>query len=120
MNFVDYLEIEYIKDKDGEILTRIPIKNYCLNINNIVHGGVIMTLIDTACGKKASEIFGEVEIVTTEGYTNFLRPAHDTAYLYAKCNVRKKGRHIVNIDCDVFDDNCKLISIGRFSFFKPN
>lgn len=120
MNFVDYLEIEYIKDKDGEILTRIPIKNYCLNINKIVHGGVIMTLIDTACGKKASEVFGEVEFVTTEGSTNFLRPAHDTDYLYAKCEIKKRGRKIVNIDCDVVDDSKKLIAIGRFSFFSLN
>lgn len=120
MNFVDYLEIEYVEDDDGEIITRIPIKEYCLNINGIVHGGVTMTLIDTACGKKASEVFGESEFVTTEGSTHFLRPVFKTKYLYAKCKVKKSGRQIVNIDCDVVDDNEKLIAIGRFSFFRLN
>ncbi|MDU1316540.1 PaaI family thioesterase [Anaerococcus hydrogenalis] len=117
MNFVDYLEMEYVKDKDGEIITKIPIKDYCMNINGIVHGGVTMTLIDTACGKKASEYF-EGEFVTSDGYVNFLRASKNTKFLYAKCKTKKVGRKLINIDCDVFDDNKKLIAIGRFTFMK--
>lgn len=118
MNFVDYLEIDYVKDKNGEIITRIPIRQYYLNINNIVHGGVIMSLIDTASGKKASEFFGDSIFVTCDGFTNFLRPAYNTDYLYAKCEIKKAGKMLVNVDCDVIDDDNKLIAIGRFSFMK--
>lgn len=118
MNFVDYLEIEYIEDENEGLLTRIPIKEYCLNIHGIVHGGVTMTLIDTACGKKADEYFKGQSFVTVDGLTNFLRPASDSKYLYAKCTCKKAGRTMVNIDCDVFDDNRKLIAMGRFSFIK--
>lgn len=117
MNFVDYLEIEYIEDDDGEIISRIPIREYCLNINKIIHGGVTMTLIDTACGKKASEFF-DGEFVTSDGYVNFVRAGKDTKFLYAKCNAKKVGRKVINIDCDVFDDRKKLIAIGRFTFMK--
>ncbi len=117
MNFVDYLEMEYVKDEDGEIITKIPIKDYCMNINGIVHGGVTMTLIDTACGKKASEYF-EGEFVTSDGYVNFLRAGKNTKFLYAKCTAKKVGRKLINIDCDVIDDNNKLIAIGRFTFIK--
>ncbi|MDU3687230.1 MAG: PaaI family thioesterase [Anaerococcus hydrogenalis] len=117
MNFVDYLEMEYVKDEDREIITKIPIKDYCMNINGIVHGGVTMTLIDTACGKKASEYF-EGEFVTSDGYVNFLRAGKNTKFLYAKCTAKKVGRKLINIDCDVFDDNKKLIAIGRFTFMK--
>lgn len=117
MNFVDYLEIEYIEDDDGEIISRIPIREYCLNINKIIHGGVTMTLIDTACGKKASEYF-DGEFVTSDGYVNFLRAGKDTKFLYAKCMAKKIGRKVINIDCDVFDDRKKLIAIGRFTFMK--
>lgn len=117
MNFVDYLEMEYVKDEDGEIITKIPIKDYCMNINGIVHGGVTMTLIDTACGKKASEYF-EGKFVTSDGYVNFLRAGKNTKFLYAKCTAKKVGRKLINIDCDVIDDNKKLIAIGRFTFMK--
>ncbi len=117
MNFVDYLEIEYEKDDDGDLITKIPIREHCLNIYKIIHGGVTMTLIDTACGKKASEYF-DGEFVTSDGYVNFLRAGKNTKYLYAKCKAKKIGRKIVNIDCDVFDDDKKLIAIGRFSFMK--
>lgn len=117
MNFVDYLKMEYVKDDDGEIITRVPIEEYCLNINKIVHGGLTMTLIDTACGKKASEYF-DGEFVTSDGYVNFLRPASKTSYLFAKCKAKKIGRTIANIDCDVFDDEKNLIAIGRFTFIK--
>lgn len=117
MNFVDYLEMEYVKDEDGEIITKIPIKDYCMNINGIVHGGVTMTLIDTACGKKASEYF-KGEFVTSDGYVNFLRAGKNTKFLYAKCTAKKVGRKLINIDCDVIDDNKKLITIGRFTFMK--
>lgn len=116
MNFTDYLEIKYIEDENGEIITKIPIKDYCLNIHGIVHGGVIMTLIDTSAGKKASQYFGDKEFVTVDGYTNFLRPGKDTEYLYSKCFAKKVGKKLVNVDSDVFDDNDKLIAIGRFSF----
>ena len=36
----------------------------------------------------------------------------------AKCKTKKVGRKLINIDCDVFDDNKKLIAIGRFTFMK--
>ncbi len=117
MNFVDFLEMEYVKDNDGSIITKIPIKDYCMNINGIIHGGVTMTLIDTACGKKASEYF-DGEFVTSDGYVNFLRAGKDTEFLYAKCMAKKVGRRVINIDCDVFDDRRKMIAIGRFTFMK--
>ena len=117
MNFVDFLEMEYVKDNDGSIITKIPIKDYCININGIIHGGVTMTLIDTACGKKASEYF-DGEFVISDGYVNFLRAGKDTEFLYASCKAKKVGRRLINIDCDVFDDRRKVIAIGRFTFMK--
>ena len=49
---------------------------------------------------------------------NFLRASKNTKFLYAKCKTKKVGRKLINIDCDVFDDNKKLIAIGRFTFMK--
>ena len=117
MNFVDFLDMEYVRGDDGSIITKIPIKDYCMNINGIIHGGVTMTLIDTACGKKASEYF-DGEFVTSDGYVNFLRAGKDTEFLYASCKAKKVGSRLINIDCDVFDDRRKVIAIGRFTFMK--
>ncbi len=118
MNFFDYLKMEFIKDKNNDTITRVPIEDYCLNVNGVVHGGVTMSLIDNAAGRIAIEALGDSKIVTVDGQTNFLRPASDTKYLYAKCKLRKLGRQIVNVDCDVFDDDENLIAIGRFSFMR--
>lgn len=116
MNFNDFLKVEYIKDENGKLLTRIKIEDYCYNIHKIVHGGVIMTLIDSACGKAASDKVKK-DIVTLDGSTNFLRACKDTKYLYGHCKVKKAGRKIISVDCDVVDDLGNLIAIGRFNFY---
>lgn len=75
------------------------------------HGGIIASFIDIA---------GDVALVWALGFgvptinfrTDFIRPAFNCS-LQAKASIRRIGRSIGVVDIDVFDNNNKLVAVGR-------
>ena len=73
--FPGSLGIEVV-EFDGDVLTcRMEIKPVHLAPNGHLHGGVVVTLADTACGRGAHRLLAEdaVSFSTIEMKTNFLR-----------------------------------------------
>lgn len=79
-----------------------------------IHGGVIATLVDTA-GDFALGMLVGTGIPTISFSVDYLRPATNTD-LKAVASVRKMGRSVGTADVDVFDENGKLVAIGRGTY----
>ncbi len=75
------------------------------------HGGVIASLIDIAGDFALIWKLGH-GVPTIDFRTDYLRPAINTD-LFAVATIRKVGRSIAICDVDVFDENDRLISVGR-------
>lgn len=114
IEFDDYIGIEISKEGDG--LAKIALKEEHFNAIGTVHGGVIMTLCDTTCGYYTHYITGKAP-ATVDGSFNFLNPCFGGKYLYANAKIIKAGKNLVTLDCDVEDDNKRLIATSRFTFF---
>jgi len=75
------------------------------------HGGIIASFIDIA---------GDYALIWNLGYgvptinfrTDYLRPAFNTS-LRAQASIRRVGRTVGVADVDVFDDQDRLVAIGR-------
>jgi len=75
-----------------------------------VHGGVLTSIADTAMGIAHGSSLQPGETTTTlELKINFLRPVFQSR-LYAHGKVTKSGRTISLIECEVFDQDGRLVA----------
>ena len=78
------------------------------------HGGPIAALIDTAGCFALIMLIGQA-VPTVNFRTDYLRPAIRTS-LRAVSQVRRVGRTVGVVDVDVFDDEDRLVAVGRGTF----
>jgi len=75
------------------------------------HGGPIASLIDTA-GDFAVILVSGASVPTINFRVDYLRPSFG-GFLTARASVRRTGRSIGVSDVDVFDDQKRLVAVGR-------
>ncbi len=75
-----------------------------------LHGGVLCDLSDAAMGMAWASELGEGETFTTlELKINFLKPVWN-GLLRAEAHVRKRGRSVGLVECDVRDEKGDLVA----------
>lgn len=85
-----------------------------LNPLGLVHGGVALTLIDSACGAAAhSTLDAGVGYTTVETKANFTRAIRsDVGELFAEGRVVNEGRTIITAEAKLVDAQGKLYAHG--------
>lgn len=78
------------------------------------HGGPIASLIDTAGCFGLILVQGH-GVPTINFRTDYLRPAFNTG-LKAVATVRRVGKTVGVVDVDVYDDDDRLLAVGRGTF----
>ena len=86
-----------------------------MNPRNIVHGGCLCTLMDTAAGVAACT--GGRACVTLNCSLNYLRPAAGTEKVYCETKLVKNGRTVVVMEAVLTDGQGKEIASGTYTFF---
>ena len=79
-----------------------------------MHGGPIAALVDTA-GCFACVMMLGYGVPTINFRTDYFRPVFNSG-LKAVASVRRIGRRVAVSDVDVFDDQGKLVAVGRATF----
>ena len=85
-------------------------------IHNVVHGGVIASLADTAGAIAAHTVCAlGVELVTIELKINYLLPIAD-GKVEAEGRVLRAGRNFTVVDCDVRNEQGELAAKALMTF----
>ena len=98
----EFVKLSYKIKKDG------------LNPYDIVHGGVLFGLADTASGVLAA--FHNKKCVTTNGSINYLNPAKK-GKIYAIAKALKEGKRIGYYIVDIYDENNILLATSTFNMY---
>jgi uncharacterized protein (TIGR00369 family) len=104
--------------KEGSAVLVMEVGPRHLNRAEVVHGGILASLIDTACGFAGTyaEIPGtQPRVSTLTLNTCFVAPARQGP-LRAAGRVRGGGRSIFFAQAEVFDGNGTLVAYGEGSF----
>jgi uncharacterized protein (TIGR00369 family) len=111
--FIDHLGIERVPSHEGRALLALEIKPAFRNSWNAAHGGVIMTLLDSAMSLAARlHLHGAPGgILTIELSTKFLRPSMGER-LIAEGKVIGGGRSTLFCEAEVHDDAGNLLAKG--------
>ena len=89
---------------DGEAVVELPVQPSHTNPMGSVQGGILAAIADGAMGWAYMTTLGEGESYTTlEMKINFLKAVR-TGTLAARARVRKAGRTVGLVECDVLDE----------------
>lgn len=103
-NFLDTLGIEVYEMKNGESKLSMPFDKKFLQPYGMVHGGVIFSLADSACGfAVASIVKFEKKFVTAEMKINYLEPVTENE-LVCFGKVLREGR-VIPVEAEVYNKN---------------
>ena len=107
-----------IKVEEGYCELEGVISETSYNNMNIVHGGYIFGLADTAAGIAAlSNVFGsDVNIVTVDANINYFKPAKGER-LIAKARVIKPGKIISVSEVEIYNDNNDMVAKSSMTFY---
>lgn len=94
----------------GAAVVELPADERLANPMGTLHGGVLCDIADAAMGMAYASTLAEGETFTTlELKINFLRPVW-RARLRAEGRVVEGGRHIGLVECDVKDEQDRLVA----------
>lgn len=101
--------------KGGAVLT-VTTGDHHRQIHNVMHGGVIAALADTAAAIAAYTVVPRgTEVVTIELKINFLLPVRG-GKLRAEGRVLRAGRNFIVVECDVTREDGSLAAKALMTF----
>ena len=110
--------IEVTEISKGHAVAHVKITDELQNPTHSVHGGLLFTLCDVACGSAASS-YG-IQITTVDSSFHYLRAALNVPELYAEAREIKHGRRVMVFEADVTDREGTLYCRGIFTIMKLN
>jgi uncharacterized protein (TIGR00369 family) len=115
-NFSVLVGLEVEKLYEGGAVLGMTVKEHHLQIHNVVHGGVIATLADTAGALAAYTVSAlEAELATIELKINYLLPIAE-GKVEAEGRVLRAGRNFIVVECDVRNKQGQLAAKGLMTF----
>ena len=117
--FIEYLGIRTVSAIDGEAHVVLPLDPHHLNVWNIAHGGVIMTMLDIAMGGAARSLATDGSgPVTIEMKTNFMQPG--SGELRGVGRVLHKSTTMAYCEAEIFDPQNRMVAkaLGTFKYVR--
>ena len=113
---VNHFEFRLLKAERGRVVFKMPVLEKHKQIHRVVHGGVLAMLADTAGGFAAFLAAPRgSRVVTIEMKINFLE-AVDHGEIKADARVLRQGRTTSVVDCEVTDQDQRLVSKALMTF----
>lgn len=114
--FYQLLKMRLEELDSGFARLRMPVRQELMQIFNVVHGGAIVSLADTAVAFALLTLVGPEEKVTTvEMKMNYLAPAEE-GELIGEARIISRGRRIALSDMEVKNEEGRLIAKGLATY----
>jgi uncharacterized protein (TIGR00369 family) len=101
----------------GRVVLRMRVGERHKQVHGVVHGGVVAALADTAAGLATYMAMPRGRrVATVEMKINYLEPV-ERGNITAEARVIRRGKHIAVVDCDVRDDERRLVGKALMTFY---
>ena len=119
-HFPQLLGIELDSIESGRARLSVEVRKELLQLQGVMHGGAIASLIDTAVAfaiVSASE--PQDSFTTVEMKVNYLTAIRE-GRVTADARLIRDGRRIIVADCDVHDSKGRLAAKGLLTYIRLN
>ena len=119
-HFPKYLGIEIVSIEEGRARLSVETRKELLQLQGVMHGGAIASLIDTAVAFAIISVSEpQARFTTVEMKVNYLSAIREGRVI-ADARIIRDGRRIVVADCDVFDSNGRLAAKWLLTYIRLN
>jgi len=101
---------------DGSVEIPLPVKKEHTNIHGIVHGGIFVTLLDTAMGYACYYSAGRPCVTLNIG-TSFIANCQPGCVVIARGRLLHAGHKVMVTEGEVVDANGRILAKGQGTFF---
>lgn len=108
------LGVKYEEFALGEATLSLEVKDFMKNRVNSIHGGVLFSLCDQACGTACAT--HEIAHVTLDATIHYMHPALNVNKLIAKAKEIKYGKHVCVYEVYVYDEDMNDLCYGTFTY----
>ena len=111
----------YRRDDQGRLVLAIRVEERHTNNRHIAHGGLLLTLCDTALGVVLSGASEPPQpMVTVNMATNFVASARPGDWLEAHVDVTRIGKRLAYGTCQLMvGQTCVMTATGIFAIMNP-
>ena len=113
--FVEYLHTNVVPTPDGGVQLELTVEAEHTNLYGIIHGGVLMTMADTAMG--AAALAKNKKVVTMNLSMDFMHSVPMTTRLLAAGTVLHDGRHTMTLESEIRNAEGKLFAKAHGTFY---
>jgi len=100
----------------GRVLLQMRVSSRHKQVHGVVHGGVLASLADTAGGLATYMVVPPgTRVATVEMKINYLEPI-DKGTVTAEARVIRRGKYLAVADCDLRDDENRLVGKALMTF----
>lgn len=107
--------------EEGTVTFKYVIREEMSNPIKSLHGGVTAAIADDCIGATMFSLNEETFYTTINLVVDYFAPAHVGDTILAKTLIIKKGRQMVNAQCEIWNaDETRLIARATSNLFKTN
>lgn len=114
--FHTWAGMEVVEASDGEVTVAMDVLDRHLNLQGLVHGGMLAILADTACGLSIRSAMEAGRLhVTTDMDIHYLAPARP-GRLFGRGKAIRVGRSLAFAEASIEDAEGKLLARAQSRF----
>lgn len=113
--FLKLLKVKITEIEYGRVRLDVDVTHELTNIYHTAHGGIAMTLADTAAGAACWTC--NHRVVTLDCTLNYIKPILEDSRIHAIGKVIHEGRHTMVCEADVMDESNQLCVRFQGTFF---
>ena len=113
--FLELLQVKVSWVEYGKVRLEVDVRHALTNVYHVAHGGVAMTLADTAAG--AACLTCNRRVVTLDCTLNYIKPVNENSRIYAIGEVVHEGKHTMVCTASVYNEYDQLCVRLQGTFF---
>ena len=113
--FLGLLGVKILEVSYGRVRLDVDISHKLTNVYHMAHGGIAMTLADTAAG--AACLTCNRRVVTLDCTLNYIKPIPEHSRIHAIGRVIHEGKHTMVCEADVLNEYDQLCVKFQGTFF---
>jgi uncharacterized protein (TIGR00369 family) len=108
------MKVDSIEEDRARI--KLKVTRNLLNGNNILHGGVVTTLLDAAMGINLKLNIVDAPYATISLTSQFIKIVKEDETIYGTAEIIQNGRSVACVEARLTNENGELIGMGLGTF----